>query len=131
MNNEYHRQYNNERYQLWRQKQIDKLGGKCVICSSTEELEFDHIDRETKEFDIGKGWALSQEIVDKELAKCQLLCNTHHTEKSVLERGQTLARGTHGTISSYRYCGPPKCEECKAAKREVMRKWRARRAKMV
>lgn len=33
------------------------------------------------------------------------------------------AKGTHGTISAYRWCGPPKCEACKKAKREAMRAW--------
>lgn len=37
------------------------------------------------------------------------------------------AKGTHGTVSAYRYCGPPKCDECKAAKAEAQRRWRQHR----
>ncbi len=31
---------------------VEYLGGKCVKCGSTERLEFDHIDRTTKKYNI-------------------------------------------------------------------------------
>lgn len=60
----------------------DLLGGVCVVCGTTERLEFDHIDPSTKLFDIAKGWARAEKIVLEELEKCQLLCKQHHDEKS-------------------------------------------------
>lgn len=61
---------------------IEKLGGKCVKCGCTERLEFDHIDPSTKSFNISAGYHKSKEVLQEELAKCQLLCNKCHIEKS-------------------------------------------------
>lgn len=96
---------------------IETLGGHCAWCPATEGLQFDHIDPSTKTMTIAKMWTASEARFQAELVKCQLLCGPHHQEKSLAERGQKPARGTHGTLSAYRYCGPPKCELCKAAKR--------------
>lgn len=41
---ERHREYNLQYYHNKRYKLIQQLGGKCAICGSTENLEFDHID---------------------------------------------------------------------------------------
>ncbi len=32
---------------------IEYLGGKCVVCGTTHNLQFDHIKRETKKYTIG------------------------------------------------------------------------------
>src|SRR5689334_7949826 len=100
---------------------IETLGGHCSHpgCTETEDLEFDHIDPKIKTMTIAKMWTASEEKFQAELAKCQLLCSPHHLEKSLAERNQRSARGTHGTVTAYKYCGPPKCDECKAAKRSV------------
>lgn len=119
--NQYMRSYVLDRYKTLREAAIEKYGGCCVECSSMDRLEFDHIDPKTKEFSIGKLWSLSQDKIDKELQKCQLLCKGCHDKKSILERGQKIAKGFHGTRSSYRYC---KCAACKAAQSEYMKKYR-------
>lgn len=106
--------YFRERYQQRRQTAIAQLGGKCAECGATEELEFDHIDPAAKSFNLWKRSGITEERFQAELAKCQLLCPTHHKQKTLRDRGQVSAKGTHGTLSSYRYC---KCDECKAAKR--------------
>jgi 5-methylcytosine-specific restriction endonuclease McrA len=93
------------------------LGGHCARCPATEDLQFDHIDPAAKTMTIAKMWTASEARFQAELAKCQLLCRPHHLEKTLAERGQTAARGTHGTLSAYRYCGPPKCSSCRAVKR--------------
>lgn len=113
--NEYMRKYHLKRYYAIRQKAIEILGEKCNKCGSKEKLQFDHIDKNGKKFNVSM-W-LSKTLGDfwEEIKKCQLLCEKCHIEKTVLERGQKLARGTHGTISSYRYC---KCGLCKQAKKE-------------
>lgn len=106
-------------YDRRRAEAVAALGGHCAHpgCEETEGLEFDHIDPKTKTMVIAKMWTASEVRFQAELAKCQLLCVPHHLEKTLAERGQRPARGTHGTITAYTHCGPPKCEACKAAKR--------------
>jgi len=67
-------------------KAIEILGGICVVCGTSENLEFDHIDPATKDprlkiqginFNWNWVWVL------EEIAKCQLLCQQHHLEKSL------------------------------------------------
>ncbi len=89
------------------------LGGKCVRCSETNGLQFDHIDPKTKSFTIGQMWSVSKELFDIEIRKCQLLCQRCHEEKTLVDKGQKSAKNTHGTLSSMRYC---KCELCKKVK---------------
>ena len=67
---------------LVREILIEKLGGKCVECGCTETLEFDHIDPSTKSFNIAAGYSKPKEVLLEEVAKCQLLCNKCHIEKS-------------------------------------------------
>lgn len=69
-------------------------------------------------------WTASEARFKAELAKCQLLCKPHHLEKTLRERGFKPAKGTHGTLSAYKSCGPPKCEECKKAKRDYQREYK-------
>lgn len=63
---------------------IDYLGGKCTACGTTEDLEFDHIDPTTKEFEMSK--PLSRKNLPEgymtELDKCQLLCKACHKKKT-------------------------------------------------
>jgi hypothetical protein len=61
---------------------IEKMGGKCVECGCKESLEFDHIDPSTKSFNIAAGYTKPKEILLAEVAKCQLLCNKCHIEKT-------------------------------------------------
>lgn len=65
---------------------IELLGGVCVRCGTTENLQFDHIDPETKLFNISTYFEYGDETTFwMEVAKCQLLCFPHHTEKCILE----------------------------------------------
>jgi len=101
-----------KRYHERRAEAVERLGGKCVVCGSTEDLQLDHILKEEKEFQIGQLWSVSKERYEAELAKCQLLCRDCHKAKNQWELGRKAAIRTHGTISSYRYC---KCELCRKA----------------
>lgn len=58
------------------------LGGKCAICGSIENLEIDHINPKTKLFKMTSITRMSKYKFYKELNLCQLLCDTHHNEKS-------------------------------------------------
>ena len=108
--NEHIREYMLRRYHERRRKAIKQLGGKCMRCGTRAKLEIDHIDPKKKSFAIGRLWSASQKKFDAELRKCQLLCERHHSDKTLADRGQKRAKGTHGTLSSYAYC---KCDLCR------------------
>jgi 5-methylcytosine-specific restriction endonuclease McrA len=65
-----------------KQQAIDYLGGKCVGCGTTHNLQFDHIDRSLKEFNITKRIDLGFEKIKPELDKCRLLCKSCHNIKT-------------------------------------------------
>lgn len=79
---EKHREYNCQYYRQRREKFIQQLGGKCAICGSTEQLEFDHIDKTSKKAGIARMMTCNSEDVQAELSKCQLLCKQCHITKS-------------------------------------------------
>ena len=75
------------RYYENRRQCIDKLGGKCVECGVTENLQFDHINPLEKSFAISETLHFSPKMkkevkFDEELNKCQLLCPRCHLEKT-------------------------------------------------
>jgi 5-methylcytosine-specific restriction endonuclease McrA len=65
-----------------RQQLVGHLGGKCIGCGVTEDLQFDHINRADKLYTIGKiiDWDLSRIL--PEVEKCQLLCKECHRIKT-------------------------------------------------
>ena len=101
-------------YAAKRARWIKYLGGVCVKCGATENLEFDHIDPATKSFDIGKNWSRSEKVIIAELAKCQLLCNSCHNKKS----GDALAVPHGGGKCGKRGC---KCTPCRLRKNEYLK----------
>ena len=76
--------YFKERKQNNKKYLIDMLGGKCVGCETTKNLQFDHIDRTKKSFCIGKGLASKLEKLIEEANKCQLLCENCHQHKTLV-----------------------------------------------
>lgn len=111
--NAYHREYQLKRYHRIRQEAIKWLGGKCKICGSDQNLEIDHIDRNTKEIDLGTFWG-STKPYWKELKKCQILCEKCHKKKSDSEMI------VHGSITRYRKgC---RCDKCIVHKKERIAK---------
>ena len=117
--NEYLNAYMKARYKKRREFALAYLGGKCVHCGATEDLEFDHIDRKEKEATIADMMLWAKDRLLKELDKCQLLCKSCHNEKTLKDLNKKNAKNSHGTISSYRYC---KCHLCKTAKSEYTKK---------
>ena len=123
--NQYMAQNHIRRYHRLKQKLIVLLGGQCTQCRETMDLQFDHIDPKTKKFTITDYLLrLPWSEILKEIKKCQLLCRKHHDVKTLVDKGQIAAKGTHGTLSAYRYC---KCEKCRSAKAKWMREYHARR----
>ena len=126
--NEYMRKYMSERYRHRKALAIKMLGGKCAKCDSSKNLQFDHVvpRKKSSGFVIAKKLAgVAEDKLKAEIKKCQLLCEDHHSEKTILERGLNIAKGKHGTLSSYRYC---KCEKCRKAKAEYQRNWEKKKA---
>lgn len=72
-----------KRYHERRTKALEYLGGKCIICETTENLNFDHIDRMTKAFSISKMWSLAEQTFWNEIRKCQILCFDCHLQKTL------------------------------------------------
>ena len=85
----------------------------CVVCGTTQSLEVDHIDPEQKA--SHRIWTWSDARRNAELAKCQILCTTHHKEKTRAQRPIP----EHGTVSRYSSKAHKcRCELCRKANRE-------------
>jgi hypothetical protein len=102
---------------------IELLGGKCVVCGATNDLQFDHIEPSTKSMDISDMFGHTEQHLREELAKCQLLCQPHHIEKTLRDKGLQPGVIRHGTYRGWVKCRP-RCEACKAYKREAQRQYR-------
>lgn len=113
------RKYMLARYHARREEAIRKLGGKCIDCGTSDDLEFDHADSQTKEHDLAKIWSYKQEKFDAELSKCVIRCHVCHVEKS---RQYDWHRVDHGGgMTGKRGC---KCEPCRKRKAEYSRNYK-------
>lgn len=65
-----------------KQERINYLGGKCVGCGTTQDLQFDHIDRTLKEYAISSKPDYTLDKIKPELDKCRLLCKSCHIVKT-------------------------------------------------
>jgi hypothetical protein len=103
-----------EYQRLWIKKRRDSYFAdkSCTICGSKTDLELDHIDPKTKTMLTARIWSLSLTNPRRiaELAKCQILCNSHHKEKTKAQREITKE---HGYALYQRGC---RCDECKLSK---------------
>ena len=80
--------YSNSSKKYWRmrikQRGVEALGGKCVVCNETYEdccFDFHHTDPDKKEFTISQSntnGARSWLTLRDEIAKCALLCANCH-----------------------------------------------------
>lgn len=121
--NAYMAEYMLRRYHAKRAEIVAALGGKCAKCGSIDQLEIDHADAKGKAYNIAKIWNYSDGRLQEELKKCQLLCEECHSIKSIFERGMKPAKGTHGTLSSARYCD---CDLCKQARKDYAKQYAPR-----
>jgi len=97
-----------------RAKFIALLGGKCVNCGSKENLHFDHKKKKDKTLDIAHSIDTKEEILLKEIKKCQLLCKDCHLNKTKADWDWGVPKPEHGTIWMYKKykC---RCDKCKSA----------------
>jgi 5-methylcytosine-specific restriction endonuclease McrA len=116
------REYQNAWMARRRQNWLDE-NGPCQRCGATENLEVDHIERHTKV--DHKVWSWSQARREAELAKCQVLCESCHLEKTLAE----IPGRVCGTNSAYvdRNGKGCRCPECTAAHAQAAREYRARK----
>lgn len=74
-----------------REKVIDYLkNNPCISCGESDivVLEFDHRDRNTKEFDIGQGiWQKQWKYIEEEIKKCDILCCNCHRRRTTKQMG--------------------------------------------
>lgn len=110
-----------EKYHDWRKHWIDRLGGKCRNCGAKENLEFDHINPETKRYSVSQIWSKA-DLVEKEMKLCQLLCTECHKEKSSKECSLRFRKEAHGTLNEY-YRHKCRCQLC----RKNYNSWRRQR----
>ena len=119
----YHKEYNLKRYHERRNEFLEMLGGMCVECGTTENLEFDHIDPSTKTMNMGRMLNVSKQRALEELKLCQLLCKEHHIEKGHLNGDQKQVPhggGKTGKKSCY-------CDLCAPLNRAYARERRSRK----
>lgn len=113
------RVYMAERYRRRKRELIKRLGGQCVWCSSRRRIEFDHKDPSTKSFVVGRRLAgISQQRLEAEIPKLQLLCRKCHEKKTVdnHECGRLRPLPPHGTEARYlSKRGRCRCQECHSA----------------
>jgi hypothetical protein len=111
-----------DRKQQWRIKTrlwaYEALGNECAVCGRQDSLEFDHIEPESKSYEISHGIrdGFGKVRLEEELKKCQLLCLDHHRIKS-LQQG-SVHHG--GGMAGKRHCS---CDSCKAKKSEYMKEY--------
>ncbi len=79
--------YNKLHREKVRAELISHLGGRCVQCSTTENLHMDHRDPDTKSERLkGPNRCNIENLPEKErwaeIEKCQLLCAEHHRIKT-------------------------------------------------
>src|SRR5262245_42712881 len=108
------------RYHKRRAEAIQLLGGACTDCGSTEDLEFDHVNRSGKTGAIGKLFSRGKAWYLAELTKCQLLCGPCHRAKTLEEQSVAHGGGLTGKKSCY-------CDLCARLKRAYVRAWKAQK----
>jgi len=109
---EYQRHWRDRRRQEWLASH-----GSCAKCGSRENLQIDH--KEPKLKISHRIWSWSKERLEAELAKCQILCQKCHIEKSVEEKRKPTEHGTHKA-----YANGCRCSDCRQAQRDYMQIWR-------
>lgn len=113
---EYQRQWVARRRAAWFATQ------ECAWCDSTDRLELHHVDPNKK---VGHAiWSWSQARRDAEIAKCIVLCRScHHRGHAEARRIAAELTQGHGTLRCYhRGC---RCQQCKTARRDAERAYKA------
>lgn len=92
--NEKMNEYMKSRWMKRRSLAIAHLGGRCVRCGTIDNLEFDHINADSKIMTIAKASSRSDSFFWDEINKCQLLCTSCHKRKTVESKEHLHAGNT-------------------------------------
>ena len=118
-----------EYQRLWMKKRRDGylLGKACARCGSFDNLEIDHINRDTKspilkKLHTGSLWSWSESRRLAELEKCQILCTDCHKKKTHEDMGWGLKHGTAHAYKHYK-C---RCDLCTKANTDSTNEYRWR-----
>ena len=85
----------------------------CAKCGSTDRLELDHINPKKKV--SHRIWSWSKERREAELAKCQVLCEKCHQEKTTQQLSKPLVHATNNAYNR-KNCRCQLCRDFVAAR---------------
>jgi len=123
---DYMREYMANRYHQTRKKVLDRLGGKCVRCGTSEgQLHLDHKDASKKTMRASDLHSVNDQKFENEIKNLQILCNDCHLKKTredwdYSDRTPRVGHGSFWFYKKYR-CRCPAC--CKAYK-DKQKEWR-------
>jgi len=76
---------------------IVEMGGRCVDCGATSELELDHIDPSNKV--AHTIWSWSEPRRKAEMAKCTLRCKACHIDRTKRQRREQIVEVGERTLT--------------------------------
>jgi hypothetical protein len=113
------REYMLKRYHRRRNHAIEILGGKCVDCSSSDQLEFDHADPKDKSFNVAKAFtSMAESKLWEEIYKCVLRCKSCYSKKTrTIDNAVGHGEGKTGKKNC-------RCDLCKPLKNAYAREFK-------
>lgn len=110
--------YMKKRYIKRRELAISYLGSVCINCQSSQDLQFHHIDPNTKLYTIAKASSFSETRFWSEVEKCELLCSDcHATHHQII----------HPCGTVHRYWQGCRCRDCLDARNKYNNNYRSQR----
>jgi hypothetical protein len=123
---DYMREYMANRYHQKRKEVIDRLGGRCIRCGSTEgPFHLDHKNASKKTMRASDLHSVNDKRFESELKNLQVLCEDCYHIKSFenWDYSKRTPKVTHGSYWFYRKyrC---RCPACVKAYTEKQKEWR-------
>jgi hypothetical protein len=120
------REYMANRYHQKRQEVIDRLGGKCVRCGTSEgTLHLDHKNKAKKTMRASDLHSVNDKRFEDEIKNLQILCAECHKNKSFenWDYSSRTPKPGHGSYWMYRKyrC---RCPACVKAYTDKQKEWR-------
>jgi 5-methylcytosine-specific restriction endonuclease McrA len=92
---------------------IKSKGGKCATCGSTRNLEVDHKNPDGKEKEPRDIWSASDDVREKELKHCQVLCKSCHEKKTAKENSGPMEMALVACGTDVKYDLGCRCFGCR------------------
>jgi len=122
---DYMRAYMANRYHQKRQEIINRLGGRCSRCGTSEgKFHLDHKDKAKKTMRASDMHSVNDQKFENEIKNLQILCEDCHREKTKEAWDYSTPKPSHGTYWLYRKyrCRCPACVRAYQAKQKEWRK---------